>query len=390
MWEKAEFGLVAKPRGLVKQCSTRALILCPWRQRSCEVGMVPQPLPQCFSTSSNDMTNSSAQFSCQELTLLQTEEPWQHLLSRKGNCWLNCSRPGEMLKTCNAPRWQAGIIRTQVFRLPCKFPTELQSGFMSSSGLTFLENSQPLCPPLSHPKTHLCSKAGDGGSRMARYPSDGDPWLPYPYNSSLHSHWCLTGLRHLALVYKLCGRSIAKDQLGCGCWPSRPIHPLTMEQNPHVNRSEGTKSTAQGEAACTRVALPERAPTSYFVFSLFFSTQLTTLFTARCPRHATNTEILMSSSALLWNSSFSYLSASQTFKNSFAQDFVLWRGLWRLNRSISFRYPVRDTWSLFWFSWFVFFFFSPLAFFQQSYYKDGLYVQSKVPTDFSCSATAQP
>lgn len=72
-----------------------------------------------------------------------------------------------------------------------------------------------------------------------------------------------------------------------------------MEQNPHVNRSEGTKSTAQGEAACTRVALPERAPTSYFVFSLFFSTQLTTLFTARCPRHATNTEILMSSSALL-------------------------------------------------------------------------------------------
>lgn len=77
MQEKAEFGLVAKPPGLVKQCSTRALILYPLRQCSCEVGMVPQPLPQCFSSSSssNDMTNSSAQFSCQELTLLQTEEP---------------------------------------------------------------------------------------------------------------------------------------------------------------------------------------------------------------------------------------------------------------------------------------------------------------------------
>lgn len=349
--EKAEFGLLAKLRSLLKRCSTCTFILRPWRQCLCEVGMVPQPLSLCFGSS--DMTDPSAQSSGQELTFLQAEEPW---LSRQGNPWLDCSRPGEMLKTCNAPRWQAEIIRGQVFSLPCNSHTELESGFTILSGPRFLENSQPLSPPLSHLKSHLCSKAGDGGSRLARHSSAGDPWLPYPHNPSLHSHWCLTGIWHLSLVYKLCGRDVAWDQQGWGCWSSRQINPLSLEQTPHANCSEVIKSTSPGEAAFARMALPEWAPASHFVFSLFFSMQLTILFTAHCPSRATSTEILMSPSAFLWNSSFLYLSASQAFKNSFAQDSALWRGLWRLNRSISLRYLVWDTWSLFWFLWFGFFF----------------------------------
>lgn len=147
------------PCSLLKQCSTRTFILCPWRQCLHESGMVPQPLPLRFSSREDDMTDSSAQSSCQELMLLQAEEPWQHLLSRKGNHWLDCSRPGEMLKTCNAPYWQAEIARAQIFSLPCNFHPELESGFMSFSVPRFLKNSQPLYPPLSHFKNHLCCKA---------------------------------------------------------------------------------------------------------------------------------------------------------------------------------------------------------------------------------------
>lgn len=63
--------------------------------------------------------------------LLQAEEPWQHLLSRKGNLWLNCSRPGQMLKACNVPYWQAETIRAQVSLFPSNFHPELESGFTS-------------------------------------------------------------------------------------------------------------------------------------------------------------------------------------------------------------------------------------------------------------------
>ena len=131
------------PSSLLKQCSTRALILHPWRQCLCKVGMVPQPLPLRFSSSSDDMTDSSAQSLCQELTLLQAEQPWQHLLSRKGNRRLDCSGPGETLKTCNTSYWQAEV-RAQVSFFPGNFHPALESGFMSFSGPRFLKKSHPL------------------------------------------------------------------------------------------------------------------------------------------------------------------------------------------------------------------------------------------------------
>jgi len=68
--------------------------------------------------------------------------------------------------------------------------------------------------------------------------------------------------------------------------------------NPHVNSSEITKTAAQREAACTQMANPEQAPASY-CFPLIFQYAAYDLIYCHCPSHATNTEILMSSSAFL-------------------------------------------------------------------------------------------
>lgn len=201
--KKAE--LLLNPCGFPKQCHTRALILRPWRQRFCKAGTVPQPLPLRISRGGGSMTDSSAQSSCRELTLLQAEESWQHLLPQEGNCWLGCSRPGEMLKTCNASHQPAGIIRAQGF-FPGIFHPELESGFTSFSGPRFLKNSQPpsvrlssaesphISPLLQSKQEPEGTKAADGGYRLAEHPSAGDPWLLNSLHPSLCSHRCLTGL----------------------------------------------------------------------------------------------------------------------------------------------------------------------------------------------------
>lgn len=99
-------------------------------------------------------------------------------LSRKGNHCLDCSRPGEMLKTCNAPYWQAEIIRAQVSFFPWHFHPRLESGFM---GFSSVHSPFVLCWVTSK-LTASAKQTGAfclhlGASRLAKHPSADAPLL---------------------------------------------------------------------------------------------------------------------------------------------------------------------------------------------------------------------